>query len=109
MNAPTGRESDQERDGQGEQPAEHEQPLAAGAVGERAGGEVHQRLGDAEGDDEGEDRRLRAEPEVLLADQRQDAALETDHRANKSVDADQQCELAGVRSQPEPDAAHAGW
>ena len=47
------------------------------------------RLRGAEGDDEGKDRRLRAEPKILLADQRQDAALEADHRPDQGIDANQ--------------------
>ena len=105
---PAGCDADQERHGQCEQPAEHEQALAAGAVGERARSEVRERLRQAEGDDEGEDRRLRGEVEVLLADQRQDGALEADHRADERVDPDEQGELAGVRAQTELDVAHAG-
>ena len=58
--------------------------LRPSALGERAGGEVGQRLGGAEGDDEGEDRRGRAQPEVLLADERQHAPLEADHRRRRA-------------------------
>ena len=45
--------------------------------------------------------------EVVLADQRQHAALQPHHRADERVQADEQAELRGVRAQPEPDAAHA--
>jgi hypothetical protein len=47
------------------------------------------------------------EVEVALADQRQDAALEPDHRANESVQPDEQAELARVRAQAKLNAAHA--
>src|SRR5581483_4162355 len=60
-------------------------------------------LGGAEGDDERENRGRGGEPEILLADQRQHAALEPDHRADKRVQRDEQRELACVRAQPEPD------
>ena len=43
----------------------------------------------------------RGEAEVLLADERQDAALESDHRADEGVQPDEQPELAGVRAQAE--------
>ena len=46
---------------------------------------------------------LRAKPEVMLADERQHAALEPDHRADERVQPDEQRELARVRAQPEPD------
>ena len=45
--------------------------------------------------------------EVVLADQRQHAALQPHHRADERVQADEQAELRGVRAQPEPDGAHA--
>ena len=68
----------------------HEQPLAPDPVGERAGGEVRERLRDAERDDEGEDRGGRVEAEVLLADERQHASLEPDHRPDERVQPDEQ-------------------
>ena len=49
----------------------------------------------------------RVEPEVLLADERQHAALEPDHRADERVQRDEQAELARVRAQPEPNVGHA--
>ena len=72
-------------------------------VGERAGGEVRQRLRDAEGDDERQHRRARGELEVVAADERQRRALEADHRADEGVDGDEQRELRGVLAQPQPD------
>ena len=77
------------------------------SVRERAGCKVRQRLGGAEGDDEGEHRGMRGEMEVVLADQRQHAPLEPDHCPNERVEPDEQAELRSVRAQPEPDAAHA--
>ena len=47
--------------------------------------------------------------EVLLADQRQNGALEADHRADEGVDPDEQRELARVRAQAELNVAHADW
>src|SRR5207244_10543198 len=61
------------------------------------------RLGDAERDDEGEDRRLRGESEVALADEREHASLEPDHRADEGVQPDEERELSGVRPEPEAD------
>ena len=49
-------------------------------LGESPAREVRERLRGTEGDDEGEDRERRAQPEVLLADEREHAALEPDHR-----------------------------
>ena len=51
----------------------------------------------AESDDEAEDRALRRQTEVVLADQRKHAAFEPDHCADEGVERDEQCELAGVR------------
>src|SRR5439155_2738602 len=74
-----------------------------------AGGEVGQRFRGAEGDDEGENGGAGAQAEVVLPDQRQHAPLQTDHGADERVQANQQCELAGVGAQAEPDRrAHAG-
>src|SRR5262249_49676960 len=56
----------------------------------------------AEGHDEGEDRRLRREPELPLTDEGQHAPLEPDHRPDQRIDADQQRELARVRPQAQP-------
>src|SRR5712692_831643 len=100
-------ESDQQGHGQGKQPAGDEQPLAACAVGERTGGEVRQRLGGAEGDDEREDRGVGAETEVLLADERQDAPLEADQRPDERVQANEEGELRRVRPQPEANRARS--
>ena len=44
----------------------------------------------------------RAQPEVLLADERQHAPLEPDHAADERVQPDEERELAGVRAQAEP-------
>src|SRR5207253_3549271 len=68
-----------------------------------AGGEVSERLRRAEGDDEGEDRRARAQTEILFADQWQNASLQADHAPDEGVQRDEQPELAGVRAQTEPD------
>ena len=97
-----GRERDQQRHRKGEQPADHEEALAPDAVGEPAGGQVRERLGDPEGDDEAEDRALRGEAEVALADEREHAPFEPDHGADEGVQADEERELAGVLAKPEP-------
>ena len=79
---------DQQRYGQGERPAEDQQPSAPEPLGSDPCGEVGERLGEAEGDDERQNRRARREPEVRLADERQGRALEPDHRADERVDRD---------------------
>src|SRR6266516_2293772 len=79
--------------------------LAPEPLGQAAGSQVRERLGRAEGDDESKDRRRRAEAEVLLADERQHAALETDHAADERVQRDEQRELVRVGAQAEPDVA----
>src|ERR671936_1348966 len=98
---PRRRHPDQDGNRQGEEPAEDEEALAPDPIGERAGEEVRERLRRAEGDDEGEDRRLRAEAEVALADERQHAPLESDERADERVQPDEERELRRVRPQPE--------
>src|SRR6266516_6547516 len=79
--------------------------LAPEPLGQAAGSQVRERLGRAEGDDESKDRRRRAEAEVLLADQRQHAALETDHAADERVQRDEQRELPCIGAQTQTDVA----
>ena len=74
-------------------------------LGQTAGGEVGERLGDPEGDDEGEDGARRGEPELVLADEREDASLEADHRAHERVQRDEESELTRVRPKPEANGA----
>ncbi len=69
------RERDQQRYRQRDEPARYEQALTADPLGEAAGGEVRDRLRDPERSDEAHDHRCGRELEILLADQRQDAAL----------------------------------
>ena len=54
---PCGREPDQQRHRQRDEPAGDQEPFASEPLGQIAGGEVGERLGRAKGDDEGEDRR----------------------------------------------------
>src|SRR4051794_11159071 len=70
-------------------------------VGERARGEIRDGLGEAEGDDEGEDRRGRCELEVPFADEREDTAFEADHAAHERVECDQERELCRVLPEAE--------
>ena len=100
-----GASRDQERNGQGEEPAENEQALAPDALGQPAGGEVGKRLRDPEGDDEREDRARRGEPELVLADERKHAPLEADHRADERVQRNEESELTRVRPKPEANGA----
>ena len=106
--APARRQPDQERHRQRKRPAEHEQALPSRALCERPCGQVGERLGGAEGDDEGQDRRLRGEPEVTLADERKHAALQPDHRPDEGIEGDEQRELRRIRPQAEANggAAH---
>ena len=97
--APGGGKPDQHGDGQSEQPPEDEEAATPDPVGQTACGEVGERLRHSEGDDEGENRTRRGEAEVVLADQRKDAALEADHRSDQSVQRDEQRELGGVGAQ----------
>jgi hypothetical protein len=74
-----------------------EEPLPAGSFGEAARRGVGEGLGDAEGDNERQDRRLGGKTEVLFADKREHAPLEADHCADESVEPDQQSELVHIR------------
>src|SRR5262249_48149285 len=105
---PGGREPDQQWHRQRHQPADHEQPLASDSFRQVAGGQVRERLGDAEGDHEGEDRGARAQSEFLLPDEREHAPPEPDHGADEGIQPDEERELARVRAQAEPDAGQAG-
>ena len=49
-------------------------------------------------DDEREDRRARAQSEVLLADERQHAALESEHATDERVQPHEERELTRVRT-----------
>jgi hypothetical protein len=106
--APARRDRDHEWDRQRERPAGDQQPPAPGPRGSGSREEIRQRLGDAEGDDEREHCRARAQAEVLLPDERQRRALEPDHRSHERVDGDQQRELGGVLAQPELDGGRLG-
>src|SRR5207237_3982836 len=81
-----------------------EQSLPAEPVGHTPGGEVRERLAEPEGDDEREDRRRRAQAELVPADERKHAPLEADQGPDKQVQGNEQRELARVRTQPEPHA-----
>src|SRR6266511_2512150 len=76
-------------------------------LGQPARGQIGDRLGGAEGDDEGQDRRGRADVEVLPANQRQHAPLEPDHAADERVQCNEQRELRCVRTQAELYRGHA--
>src|SRR5581483_8308341 len=104
---PGGRERDQRCDRQRRRPAGNQQPLATDTLGEVAGDEIAERLCGAEGDDEGEDRGGRAQPEVVLSNQRQHAPLEADHAAEERVQADEKRELPRVGAETESDRHQA--
>jgi hypothetical protein len=103
--APGGRPDEQQRHRKADQPAGHQHRFAAVAVGEGAGQEVGDRLGQPECDDVGERGGDRGQPEDLGGEQRQQAALLADHATDQRVDADQQAELGQVGPQAEPQSA----
>jgi hypothetical protein len=106
---PARSERDEGRNWEGKKPAQDEKALSPRSLGEPAGREVRERLRQPKGDDEGEDRALRGEAKVILADQREDAPFETNHRPDECVHGDEKSELTGVRSKAEanPGRAHA--
>ena len=83
--------------------------LRPDAFGQAAGGQIGDRLGGTEREHEGQDGGARAQPEVMLADQRQDASLQADHPTDERVERDQERELGGVLAQAEANRhGHAG-
>jgi hypothetical protein len=76
---------------------------ATGAIRKRTGRQISKSLGGTEARDEREDRGPGAEPELALAKQRQDGALQPGHRADEAVDHDEQGELAPVGAQAQAD------
>ena len=94
-----------ERHRQADDPAGHQHGLAREAVRQQARHEIHAGLDDAEGDDEREDHHLRADVELLSADERNDGALEPHHAADEGVDEDEERELREVLPQPEAHGA----
>src|SRR4029077_991729 len=78
-------------------------------IGECSCRQIRDRLGEAERDNEGEDRRSGCELEVVFADERQNAALESDHAAHERVESNEERELRRVLAQTERwRAAHRG-
>ncbi len=70
--------------------------LAAETVGESTSKVVGQCLGDAEDDDERQDRGACHNVKLLLGDSGQDAAFQADHPADEGIDQHQQRELSEV-------------
>ena len=79
---------------------------ASDAVGESSGGIVRDRLRHAKHDDERQDGRPSGELKLLFGEERQNAALHADHRADERVDDDEQRELRDVLAKPE---TNDGW
>jgi len=75
--------------------------LPAKAVTEAAGEEVRERFHHAERRDERKRRAPRHNSELALSDEREDRALEPDHRADERVDGNQQPELPPVGTKAE--------
>jgi hypothetical protein len=94
--SPGGREDQQQRHRQADEPAGQQHRLATEPVGEGAGEVVDDRLGDAEGDDEGQHRGVAGQGELLLGQQRQHRAFLPDEPTDERVDPDQQRELRQV-------------
>ena len=99
--APVGRQDQQERDGQTDEPAGDQDRLPPDAIGQRAGDEVGDRLGQAERDEERERGGRRRQAEHLDPEQRHDRPLLPDHPADERADPDEQRELAGILTQAE--------
>src|SRR5687767_3766629 len=104
---PTGSKRDQDRNWQRNEPPKNEETFSPGPLGKTPGSEVRHRLRDAEGNDEREDGALRGQPEVVLADERKDAALEAHHRPDEGVERDEESELTRVRAKSEANRSRA--
>ena len=100
---PVGRQDQQERDGQTDEPAGDQDRLPPDAIRQRSGDEVGDRLGQAERDEERERGGRRRQAERLDPEQRDDRPLLPDHPADERADPDEQRELAGILTQAEPD------
>jgi hypothetical protein len=101
IDPPPGRRvDDQERDGQREEPSGDQDWLPSDPVGDARGQQVEDRLGDAEAHDEGSDGGLRAEAELLLAQERQHRPLQADHGADEGIQDDEQRELRKILPRP---------
>src|SRR5438093_11150633 len=98
---------DQERYGQSEEPADDQDRLAADAVRRPGRDQVDHRLRHPEAHDERRDGRLRAETELLLAQEWQHRPLQAYHRADEGVQDDEERELREVLPQSEPQFAHS--
>ena len=94
--------------GKRDDPARDEHRLAAVAICQGARREVGERLGQPERNEERQRRRRRGQPELALREQREDAPLLPDHRADQRVDADQQRELPDIRAEAQPDVRRHG-
>ncbi len=91
--------------GQRDEPAGDEDRLPTEPVGEHTGHEIGGRLGQTEGDDEGQCGCEGLEPEDFGRQQRYDGPFLADHAADECIDRDEQRELPEVGPQAEPDAA----
>ncbi len=94
--APGGSEDQQQRHGDGDQPAGNQHGFAAVAVREGAREVVGAGLGEAEGQYVGQGRRIEVQVEDLSRQQRQDGAFLPEGASNKRVDGDQEHELGDV-------------
>src|SRR6185369_2749022 len=86
----------EERNWRGDEPSADKNELPSEAIRQSSCDVIRQRLGDAEDDDEGENRGLRREVELLFRDRRQEGALQSDHRTDEGVDDDEERELPQV-------------
>ncbi len=77
-------------------------------IGEPPGEVVGHRFGDAEDDDEGEDRDAARDVQLFLGDRRKNAALHADHAPDERVDDDEEGELSEVFAEAEPYGARVG-
>jgi hypothetical protein len=102
--APCRRPDEQQRYGQPNEPARHENRLATKAIGHRAGNQIRAGLRDSEGDEKGENGADTGDTEDVRGQNRQEGSLLADHPADERIDANQQRELAKVRAQPELNA-----
>ena len=101
--APGRREHDHERNGNSYKPAKDQDGLTTVEISQSPSEEIHNSLHNPERDQKGERHTARREPELLLRQQRQNGALQSQHGTHEGVDEHEEPELVPVRSQPEFD------
>ena len=106
---PRRRPHQEERHGHRDEPPRDQQTLAPPAVREPARPVIGEGFGHTKHDDERQHGGARGELELLLADCRQDAALQSDHGADERVDDHEHRELPDVLAKTQSHGRIGCW